>query len=459
MFGLDPQRGNPAIAELLEKVHPEDREYVTGRSRKGADDKAELVVDYRLLLPDGILKYIHSIRHPILNNAGEVVEFLGTIIDVTEQKLADEELRAAETRFRTWVDHATDALFVQDEQGKIIDMNRQACLSLGYTREQLIGTVPTLFDRGIDVASVRRTVKRLESGELVELESIHQRKDGTMFPVELRIRPFWQGDHRFSLCLARDITDRKRAEQEREKLSRLEADLAHVNRVSMMGELAASLAHEIKQPIAAAATNAHTCLRWLQREPSDIGEAREAASRMVKDVTRAADIIDRNRSLYIRDTPKGETLNLNEIIREMIVLLRDKAQQHSVSIRIELDGALPTITVDRVQIQQVLMNLMLNGIEAMKDSGGELTIRSQKKKDGQILLSVSDVGIGLPAEMTDQIFDAFFTTKAQGTGMGLSISRRIIESHRGRLWACANTERGAIFQFTLPSGDTAHQAA
>src|SRR5262249_48592401 len=169
MFGLDPQCGMPAIPELLERVHPEDREYVTGRSRKGPDDKAEHVVDYKLLLPDGTLKYMHSIRHPILNNAGEVVEFLGTIIDVTEQKRAEEELRAAETRFRTWVDHATDALFVQDQQGNIIDMNRQACLNLGYTREELIGAVPTLFDRGVDVASVRRAVKRLESGELVEL--------------------------------------------------------------------------------------------------------------------------------------------------------------------------------------------------------------------------------------------------------------------------------------------------
>jgi signal transduction histidine kinase len=248
-----------------------------------------------------------------------------------------------------------------------------------------------------------------------------------------------------------DITDRKRSEGERARLRQVEADLAHMNRVSMMGELAASMAHEIKQPIAAAATNAKTSLRWLQREPPEIGEAREATSRIVKDVLRAADIIDRNRSLYRRDTPKREVVDLNELIRDMTVLLHDAANRNAISIRTELDGSLPTMTADHVQMQQVLMNLMLNGIEAMKDTGGELTIRSQKVEDDQIMLSVSDVGVGLPVEHAERIFDAFFTTKTQGTGMGLSISRRIIESHGGRLWASGNAGRGTTFHFTVPT--------
>ncbi|HVH85299.1 MAG TPA: ATP-binding protein, partial [Terriglobales bacterium] len=248
---------------------------------------------------------------------------------------------------------------------------------------------------------------------------------------------------------------RKRAEAERERLRQLEADLAHMNRVSVMGELAASLAHEIKQPMSAAALNAKTCLLWLQREPPDIGEAREAASSIIKEVMRAADIIDRNRSLYRRDTPEREMVDPNELIREMIVVLRDAANRHSVSIRTEVDESLPMVTADRVQLQQVLMNLMLNGIEAMKDTGGELTISSRKNEDGQVLLSVSDVGIGLPVEKADRIFDAFFTTKTQGTGMGLSISRRIIESHGGKLWATANSGRGASFHFILPAASSA----
>jgi signal transduction histidine kinase/CheY-like chemotaxis protein len=247
-----------------------------------------------------------------------------------------------------------------------------------------------------------------------------------------------------------DITERKRAEEERERLRQLEADLAHMNRVSMMGELTASLAHEIKQPLAAANIAANACMRWLCRDPPDEKEACAAASAMVAAVTRAAGIIDRVRSLYGRGTPQREVVELNEIVREMTVLLADAADRHSISIRTELDPGLPRTTADRVQLQQVLMNLMLNGIEAMREAGGELTIASTRVEPDQLLIAVSDSGIGLPDDKAERIFDAFFTTKPQGTGMGLSISRRIIESHGGRLWASPNTGRGAIFQFTLP---------
>jgi signal transduction histidine kinase len=248
-----------------------------------------------------------------------------------------------------------------------------------------------------------------------------------------------------------DITDLKRAEEERQRLRQLEADLAHINRVSMMGELAASLAHEIKQPIAAAVMDAKSCLRWLRRDTPDMTEGCEAALRMINDATRAADVIDRVRSLYRRDTSDRERLDVNAIIREMIILLHDNADRNSISIRTELDSELPLITADRVQLQQVLMNLILNGIEAIKDEKGELTVSSKRTADSQLLVSVRDSGIGLPAGEVDRIFDAFFTTKEQGTGMGLSISRRIIESHGGSLWASANAERGTTFQFTLPT--------
>jgi signal transduction histidine kinase len=247
-----------------------------------------------------------------------------------------------------------------------------------------------------------------------------------------------------------DVTERKRAEGERERLRQLEADLAYMNRVSMMGELAASLAHEIRQPIAAATIDANACMRWLRRDPPDKTEACGAASRMVAAVTRAAGIIDRVRSLYGRGTPEREMVDLNEILREMTVLLGDTADRHSISVRTELDLGLPRTTVDRVQLQQVLMNLMLNGIEAMRETGGKLTIASERIEHGQVLISVSDSGVGLPVDEAERIFDAFFTTKPQGTGMGLSISRRIIESHGGRLCASPNAGRGAVFQFTLP---------
>jgi signal transduction histidine kinase/CheY-like chemotaxis protein len=252
-----------------------------------------------------------------------------------------------------------------------------------------------------------------------------------------------------------DTTERKRAEEERERLRQLEADLRHMNRVSMMGELTASLAHEIKQPITAAHLDANAVERWLSRDPPDVTEARGAASRMVKAVTRAAGIIDRVHSLYGRGAPVREAIDLNEILREMMVLLGDAADRHSISIRAELDPGLPRTAADRVQLQQVLMNLMLNGIEAMRGTGGELTIASKRTEQGQVLISVRDSGKGLPVDEAERIFDAFFTTKPKGTGMGLSISRRIIESHGGSLWASPNAGRGAIFQFTLPGQATA----
>jgi signal transduction histidine kinase len=224
-----------------------------------------------------------------------------------------------------------------------------------------------------------------------------------------------------------------------------------------MGELTASLAHEIKQPISAALTNAKTCLRWLGRDVPDLPEASEAASRIVKDATRAADIIGRISLLFKKGALQRELVDINEVIREMIVLLRSEANRYAISIRIELAEELPKVMADRVQLQQVFMNLMLNGIDAMKEvtAGGELIIKSEPG-DGQLLISVSDTGVGLPPEQAEQIFKAFFTTKDTGTGMGLPISRSIIESHGGRLWATGVPGSGATFQFTLPATAAAH---
>jgi signal transduction histidine kinase len=212
------------------------------------------------------------------------------------------------------------------------------------------------------------------------------------------------------------------------------------------------LGHEINQPIAAAAMNAGACLRWLRREPPDLGEACQSVSRIVNNLDRAAAIIGRNRTLYLGGTPQREPLDLNEIIRQMVVLLHDAASRQSISIRTDLDAALPTTVADRVQVQQVLMNLMLNSIEAIADESGELSVTSRRTEDGQLLILVSDSGIGLPREEPERVFEAFFTTKPQGTGMGLAISRRIIEAYGGRLWASPNAEGGATFQFTLPNG-------
>ena len=269
----------------------------------------------------------------------------------------------------------------------------------------------------------------------------------------LRVRGIRQRSEQLALINAKleaQIVERQQAE---DALRQAQADLTRANRLSSMGELTASLAHEVNQPIAAAITDANTCLRWLSREQPDLEEGRAAASRMVQDGRRAGEIVKRVRLLFKRDGRQRELVDLNEIIREMTLLLHSEAIQFGVLVRMKLAADLSKVVGDRVELQQVLMNLMMNGIDAMKDVEGtrELTIQSQRGEDGQVLISVRDSGVGLPPRQTEQIFNAFFTTKPNGTGMGLRISRSIVESHGGRLWAADNSPRGASFHLSLPS--------
>jgi C4-dicarboxylate-specific signal transduction histidine kinase len=251
-------------------------------------------------------------------------------------------------------------------------------------------------------------------------------------------------------ALQAESLERKHAEEARREA---QAELARVSRVTTMGELTASLAHEVNQPIAAAVTNANTCLRWLTRDHPDLEEARAAAMRIVKDGTRAAEIVKRIRLLFKKSTPQREMVDVNEGIREMIVLLRSEATRYNITVRMGLAADLPRVMGDRVQLQQVLMNLIVNSIDAMKEVDGarELTVKSQRTKKEEVLVSVNDTGVGLPPQQADQVFNAFFTTKPHGTGMGLRISRSIVESHGGRLWAADNSPRGASFHFALPT--------
>ncbi len=331
IWGFDPQQGLPDRGMILQRIHPEDRGRLLEDVQKAVRERRDYAVELRIVLPDGAVRYIHGLGHPVFSARGELVEVVGTNMDVTERKRAEEALRQAQ------------------------------------------------------------------------------------------------------------------------------ADLAHVTRITTMGELTASVAHEIKQPISAALTDARTCLRWLGRDVPDLPEACEAASRVVKDVTRAADIISRIGVLFKKGVLQRELVDVNELIREMIVLLRSEANRYSISVDTKLAEDLPRVMADRVQLQQVLMNLMLNGIDAMKATtgGGELTIKSEPS-DGQLVISVCDTGVGLLPEQAEQIFKAFFTTKDNGTGMGLPISRSIVESHGGRLWAAGAPGRGATFQFTLPAMLAAH---
>jgi PAS domain S-box-containing protein len=371
-----------------------------------------------------------------------------------ENSLLYRELELREAKIRRLFDGNIVGVAITRVDGTVIEANDAALEIVGYTRDEVrSGRVrwraltPPEWQEASDLAAAQLQA----TGRFDVFEKELFRRDGSRVPV-LLAGVAVDDTRTEGVVFVVDLTERKRAERERDRLRQLQADLAHVNRISMMGELTASLAHELRQPITAAITDAKTCLRWLGRDEPDVERARKAISRVLNSGTRAADIIDHLKSFYKKDARTQHRLvNVNELVGEMLVLLRTEATQHAVSLRTHLAVDPCVVTADPVQLQQVLMNLMLNGIEAMGDSGGDLTIGSRVDEDGQLTISISDTGVGLPAEQSDHIFAPFFSTKPQGTGMGLSISRSIVESHGGRLWATVNADRGATFHFTLPT--------
>ena len=402
---------------------------------------------------DGTEVHVSLLAVPMTAAGGAHVANCAIFRDITERKRAEEQLLESEARFRAIADTAPVMIWTTGTDGLCDYFNKPWLDFTGRTTEEEVGTgwtqgvhpddLKTCFDSYWPEFHARKPFR---------MDYRLRRADGEYRWVIESGVPRYSGTGEFAGYIGSniDVTDIKRAEEAREKLRQLQTELSHMDRLATVGELAAALAHELNQPITGIATSAAACARWLDREAPDTTRARDAAARIVRDVERAAGIMDRLRSLYMRSSPQREPIDLNGMIREMIVMLRETAHRSSISIRADLDTALPTTTADRVQLQQVLMNLMLNAIEAMKDTGGELTVTSKSTDDAQSLISVSDAGIGLPTEDAERIFEAFFTTKPHGTGMGLSLSRRIIESHGGRLWASANAGRGATFQFSLP---------
>ena len=449
IYGFDPENGPPAFEQLLQRTHPEDRAKWKGAVDRAIARKSDYEVEFRILLPDATTKYIHTVGHPVLNASGDLIQFVGSSTDITEHKLAEQATRL----LAAIVESSHDAIVSKTLNGVITSWNKGAERLFGYAAEEAVGQNITLIIPPERRDEERTIVEQLARGERVDhFDTVRMRKDGSLLDVSLTISPMKDASGRVvgASKLARDITERKRAE---EALRQAQTDLAHVSRLTTMGEFTASLAHEVKQPIAAAVTDANTCVRWIARDEPDLKEAREAAWRIVEDAKRAAEIINRVHLLFKKGTPQRELVDVNEVAREMIVLLGDEASRHSVSVRTELAEDLPHVIGDRVQLQQVLMNLIMNGVDAMHDvdQPRELIIKSQPAENNELLLSVSDTGVGLPRHHADQIFNAFFTTKTHGTGMGLRISRSIIESHGGRLWAADNSPRGASFRFTLPT--------
>jgi PAS domain S-box-containing protein len=707
IFGVEAVDLPEWHARWLSLIHPEDQPRVAEAAAAALlPGGPRYDVEYRVLRPDGTVRIVYSQGDVTWDESGRPLRQFGVLQDITELRQAEQELRASEGRFRIFVDHATDAFLLLDDDWTILDVNRQACHGLGYSREELIGKHKSDFDVGLDGTSIQRLKQRSVAGVAVTFETRHRRKDGTSFPVEVRLNQFEQGGRRY-LCLVRDISERKRAEdelreseerfrtivqfsfdvywesdaqhrfirqvfaegladapapgseigktrwevpylepdaeawrkhretldahlpfrdfelarpapdggkryvsvyglpvfdksgrfigyrgvgrhiterkrveealrrseaylaeaqrlshtgtivfnatgpvywseesyriwgfdprqgfpdlesvlerihpddrdivnkeafealrqnrkyatelrivapdgtvkhlesighpllsadgepemivthidvterkralEEHERLRQLEVDLAHVNRVSIMGELAASLAHEILHPIATARNNARAGMRYLEMSPPNLPEVEEALACIVRDADRAKSIVDRMRDHIKKAPSRSEPFDLNEAIAEVIEMARSAITRNGVSVRTTLKGLL-RVHGDRVQLQQVVLNLILNAIESMgsvEKGPRELSISTKQHKTGEMMVAVQDSGPGIDPERADQVFAPFYTTKKTGIGMGLSICRSIITAHGGRLWAEANRPRGAVFQFTLPAG-------
>jgi PAS domain S-box-containing protein len=447
IYGFDPKEVMPAWEEWLQRLHPEDREKLQTTIEQAIRERSDHDVEFRIVLPDGTLRWIHTVGHPRLSTAGELVEFAGSSMDITERKQTEQRLQAHEMELRQILDHTPLFAAVFGPSRERLYANRIALDYLGLRFDEWRQGRAGAQIHPEDLKRYKAAVDRASlSGSAYELELRMRKGDGNYRWFLARYNPVRddKGQVRRWYVASTDIEDRKQAEQ-------LQADFTHASRVSTLGEMVASISHELAQPITITTAHAKASLRWLQHDPPNVTEALKGTEKIIEAGALASEVINRLRSLYKKSSPKRELVSINEVVGEMAGMMGGEAREHGVSIRTDLKNDLPMTVADRVQLQQVLMNLMLNGIQVIKDTGGVLMVKSQLGEDGQIQISVHDTGPGLPTGKADQIFDAFFTTKPQGSGMGLAISKSIVESHGGRIWANGDGGRGATFHFTLPA--------
>lgn len=406
------------------------------------------------LLVFGLLAVVTSWMSSKRRQAEEALRQARDDLDLRVQERT-KELRQANQVLReraNLLDLTHDTVFVRDMNDVITFWNRGAEERYGWSRDEAIGRVSHDINRTGFPAPLPEINAELTRTGRWEGELLHTRRDGSVVTVASRwaLQRDEQGNPVAVLETNNDITERRRAE---EALQKVQSELAHATRVMTLGELTASIAHEVNQPLAAIVTNGNACLRWLGGAQPNFVEARQAVERIIKDSYRASEVIARVRTLVKKAPPRNDLVDLNEVIVEVLALAQSQARRNHVFLKRELAENLPPVLGDRVQLQQVMLNLIINGLEAIaKGSDGEreLTVSSGQGESNNLFVAVRDTGSGIDPATTERLFDAFFTTKADGMGMGLAISRTIIESHGGRLWATANSPKGSVFQFTLP---------
>ena len=444
----------PTLETLLQRTHPDDISLVQETFDRASRDWKDFDVEHRLLMPDGSVKYVHVVTHAIRDESGKL-ESVGAVSDVTERKRAEEVLRESERNLRLLVEAIPGMVGIQSAEGQQEYTNQRVLDYTGKTMEDMANLGWTEVFHPDDVERVLDTWSQsIASGQPHDAEFRLRRWDGSYRWFQSRSEPLRDSNGRIIrwYTLIYDVDDRKNAEQ---ALHKTQVELAHVTRVLTMGELVASIAHEVNQPLGAIVTNGHACVRLLSREAPDLEKTREIIERMIGDGMRASEVIKRIRDLLHKTPSVRAPLNINETIQEVIALVGSDVLRSQVKLRAELAADLPPVDGDRIQLQQVILNLILNARDAMSAIQApprDMLIKSRKSRAGEVVVAVRDSGAGLDPNDADRIFEPFFTTKSKGMGLGLSISRTIIEAHGGTLCAVPNEHRGATVQFTLPAG-------
>jgi PAS domain S-box-containing protein len=454
IFGFDPLEGMPTRERIWQQIHPDDRNWLREQADAALSEKRDYMAAFRIVLSDGTVKYLESNAQHLFTADGELLEVMGTFVDVTDRKRGEDALRESEAKFRDYAETASDWFWETDPDCKFTLLTENA---FGSNSANRIGT--GCWDHALDLDTepekwqfIRAT---LDAHNLFR-DFIYCTADGNGAPMYIKVsgKPVYgdSGEFRGYRGTGTDVTAIVRGELAEASLQTVQAELAHVSRVMTLGQLTASIAHEVNQPIGSARNNARAALNFLDGSPPDLGEVREALGCIVADADRAGGIIDRIRDQIKKVPPRSDRFDINRAIEEVIGLAQSMILENGISVRCRLASGMAPVHGDRIQLQQVVLNLILNAVEAMASleaEGRELQISTEQSETSGTLVAVRDSGPGIDPEDLEQVFEAFYSTKS-GMGMGLSICRSIIAAHGGQLSATAAEPRGALFQFTLP---------